>query len=49
MCCLLGAVMQDLGEQNPSHCNREQIRGCLMRLNVYKSVGPDGITSQGPE
>lgn len=27
----------------------EQIRGCLMRLNVYKSVGPDGITSQGPE
>ena len=37
------------GSKIPLIVIEEQIRGCLMRLNVYKSVGPDGITSQGPE
>lgn len=44
ICCLLGAVRQELEEQNPSHCNtraipliviEEQVRDCLMGLNVY--------------
>lgn len=34
---------KDWGKKIPPTIKAEQVRKCLMRLNVYKSVGPDGM------
>lgn len=36
-------ICAGVGGEKHSHCNKEQVQDCLIRLNKLKSVGPDDM------
>ncbi|KFZ50120.1 RNA-directed DNA polymerase from mobile element jockey, partial [Podiceps cristatus] len=41
--CIPGPLGGNRGSKSPPTVRTEQVRDCLMRLDVYKSMGPDDM------
>ena len=41
--CILQTLGEGWGSKSPQAVRAEQVQDCLMRLNAYQSMGPDGM------